>query len=74
MPYSDADLEHMSRCTSQYDSTCRELAAELLKSRKRLKDQQLGSMLEIREAARDARDAAAEAYWQGVQGQDYGSY
>lgn len=74
MAYADEDLEHMSVCTSQYDSTCRALAAELLKMRRRLKDYQLGSMLEIREANRDARDAAAEAYWQGKQGDDYGSF
>ncbi len=35
---------------------------------------QIGMDGELRDAARDARDSAAEAYWQGKQGEDYGTY
>lgn len=31
--FTDEDLAHMAVCTSQYDSTCRALAAELIKTR-----------------------------------------
>jgi hypothetical protein len=72
--FTDEQLEHMAVCTSQYDSTCRALAAELIRMRKRVKDMNTSASLEAREAARDARGAAEEAYWRGRQGEDYGSF
>jgi hypothetical protein len=72
--FTDEDLAHMAVCTSQYDSTCRALAAELIKTRANLKATQTAYSEECREAARDARGAAEEAYWHGKQGEDYGSY
>ena len=70
----DEQLEFMVKCTSQYDETCRALAAELLKERANLRAFNKQYREDMRDVARDARDAAAEAYWQGKQGEDYGSF
>jgi hypothetical protein len=72
--FTDEALTHMATCTSQYDSTCRALAAELIRMRQQVKDMAASASLEIREANRDARGAAEESYWQGIQGADRGTY
>jgi len=72
--FTDEALQHMAVCTSQYDSTCRALAAELIQTRLDLKALHEQYIDEIRDAAREARGAAEEAYWQGRQGDDHGSF
>lgn len=51
-----------------------EMAQMIIKLQGDLNAERRAANEEIREAARDARDAAAEAYWQGRQGEDYGSW
>jgi hypothetical protein len=72
--FTDEQLEFMVKCTSQYDETCRALAEELLKERANLKAFNRQYREDMRDASRDAREAASEAYWQGKQGEDYGNF
>lgn len=48
--------------------------AEIERLTRQVSDIHRAYQQEVRDAARDARDSAAEAYWQGRQGEEYGSY
>jgi tryptophan 2,3-dioxygenase len=75
-PISDEELdEHLELAMKLIpEHWLRRCLEELKAARITIKTMRQQHREDMKDASRDAREAASEAYWQGKQGDEYGSY